>query len=292
MLLDVAFHSYSSRTGWGRRQLNGKEIAGAMDLPLWFSTSPLFGPWMTRHTEGLAVPLKPFQALMSLWMRDEEIPPSAAPTPNPESVSPTEVEDAFWIPELGKLLPGNWVEAGEISDIAAKADDAQIYTGLWDQRILLVLPQYNCEDLAVLRRFFYFIWCQKLCRCFGRFMTAKHGHGWQSTLFKLRRLRRLGAEATQPHQGGLVYFQLLHLEESFSLLHLEKSSRLSFEGMTGEDNKKNLVELLEDGDMGAVALSKGLNSSWWEWTQGSSLFFWRWDVTQRKAARDGMEIFV
>ena len=42
-LPDVAFHTYASRTGWGRRQLNHKEIAGAMDLPLWFSTwSPLF----------------------------------------------------------------------------------------------------------------------------------------------------------------------------------------------------------------------------------------------------------
>jgi hypothetical protein len=33
-LLDVAFHSQSSRTNWGRRHLNGKEIAGATDSPL------------------------------------------------------------------------------------------------------------------------------------------------------------------------------------------------------------------------------------------------------------------
>jgi hypothetical protein len=52
------------------------------------------------------------------------------------------------------------------------------------------------------------------------------------------------------------------------------------------------AKLLADGDMGSVALSKGLNASWWEWNRGSALSFWQWDPSQRKAARDGMEIFV
>lgn len=42
LLGDVAFHNFSCRTNWGRRQLNRKEISGAMDLPLWFSGSTLF----------------------------------------------------------------------------------------------------------------------------------------------------------------------------------------------------------------------------------------------------------
>jgi hypothetical protein len=51
------------------------------------------------------------------------------------------------------------------------------------------------------------------------------------------------------------------------------------------------MELLEDGNMGATALSKALNASWWDWEKGSALFFWGWDPSQRTAARDGMEIF-
>ena len=61
---------------------------------------------------------------------------------------------------------------------------------------------------------------------------------------------------------------------------------------TFDEKEESSLELLEDGDTGSIALAKGLDASWWEWNQGSSLFFWRWDVSQRKAARDGMEIFV
>jgi hypothetical protein len=87
-----------------------------------------------------------------------------------------------------------------------------------------------------------------------------------------------GADATNPRRG-LAYFQL------------RESDLLSLEGKGIRDEEKCL-KLLEDGDLGSLALSKGLNASWWEWSQGSALFFWRWRVSQRKAAQDGMEIFV
>ena len=216
-LLDVAFHSYSSRTNWGRRQLNGKEIAGAMDLPLWFSTSALFGAWWDRHAEGSSIPLKPFQSLLTLWFLSSGDSPELT-EPSSESTveggveaaskSPGSLEDDFWIPELGKLLPGTWVEAGEVSDKAAKSDDAKIHTGLWDERIMLVLPGLTSSDLQSVRPLFYRVWCRKLVQCFGRFMRATHGPDWRARLFKLRRLRRLGAESTTPHRGGVRLFPL------------------------------------------------------------------------------------
>ena len=44
---------------------------------------------------------------------------------------------------------------------------------------------------------------------------------------------------------------------------------------------------------GSVVLSQAMQTNWWEWTKGSSLFFWRWNGhSQIRAARDGMEIFV
>ena len=34
-------------------------------------------------------------------------------------------------------------------------------------------------------------------------------------------------------------------------------------------------------------------STWWEWSNGSLLIFWRWStLEQRRAARDGMPVFV
>jgi hypothetical protein len=77
VLLDVAFHSFSCRTNWGRRQLNCKEIAGAMDLPFWFSSSPLFDNWFDRHSRGNSMPLKPFQALALFFKSSPEVAASA-----------------------------------------------------------------------------------------------------------------------------------------------------------------------------------------------------------------------
>ena len=285
IFLDVAFHSYSSRTNWGRRQLNRKEIAGAMDLPLWFSTSSLFDDWYCRYLQGTSIPLKPFQTLMGLFLKSSEScsgPPSTpAPTCGDSVGGPAKeheltLADDFWIESLEKMLPGSWVRAGVVSDKAAKADDARVHTSLWDQRIVLVLPSLTGDDLEYVRPCFYFVWCQKLTQCYQRFMLKTHGLGWQERLFKLRRLRRLGADSVEgPHRGGRVYFQF---------------SEQDFEGLEGDPN--SITELLEDGDMGSIALSKGLNASWWEWKSGSALFFWRWDVSQRTAARDGMEIFI
>lgn len=73
---------------------------------------------------------------------------------------------------------------------------------------------------------------------------------------------------------------------------LGKSDLLLLEGKGEEEEEEQIWELLEDGNVGSLPLAKGLNASWWEWSQGFALFFWGWHVTQRKAARNGTEIFV
>ena len=44
---------------------------------------------------------------------------------------------------------------------------------------------------------------------------------------------------------------------------------------------------------GQAVLDQVLQSTWWEWSFGSSLYFWRWNgIEQQRAARDGMRSFV
>ena len=44
---------------------------------------------------------------------------------------------------------------------------------------------------------------------------------------------------------------------------------------------------------GLLVVGQTIQSTWWEWSFGSSPFFWRWNgPEQRRAARDGMQIFV
>jgi hypothetical protein len=179
-----------------------------MDLPLWFSTSPLFGSLFERCEMGACMPLKPFQLfqlLMSLFFQSVLVDP----LPAPAVLRPTclrdrpEAEDNFWIESLSQWLTETWVDAGVVMDEALKADDAKIHTGLWDQQVVLVLPDIVVQDLELLCPRFYFAWCQKLTECYEPFVPHTHGFGWEEHLFKLRCLRCLGAASERgPHQWG------------------------------------------------------------------------------------------
>ena len=48
-----------------------------------------------------------------------------------------------------------------------------------------------------------------------------------------------------------------------------------------------------DVTKGLLVLGQVMRSTWWDWTNGSSPLFWRWNGTEQcSAARDGMHIFV
>ena len=53
------------------------------------------------------------------------------------------------------------------------------------------------------------------------------------------------------------------------------------------DKTKHQTEIFKDADVGLDAISRGVNVNWWTWTEGSTLFFWRWPKEVRKDARDG-----
>lgn len=52
-------------------------------------------------------------------------------------------------------------------------------------------------------------------------------------------------------------------------------------------------ELVKDLTRGLCILGQVLHCTWWEWTSGSSLFFWRWNGEEQiREARNGLKIFV
>ena len=100
------------------------------------------------------MPLKPFQSLMTLFLQSlsmgDEVP-SVRELPRKLPSDFREVQDDFWIGSFEKLLPSSWVQQGVISDKAAKANDAKIHTGLWDQRVTRVMPAVAERDLEFVR---------------------------------------------------------------------------------------------------------------------------------------------
>ena len=60
-----------------------------------------------------------------------------------------------------------------------------------------------------------------------------------------------------------------------------------------QKDKLNPTEhLYKDWNVGSDAVRRGVNSTWWEWTDGSTLNFWRWPRCYWGAVRDGTRLFV
>ena len=54
----------------------------------------------------------------------------------------------------------------------------------------------------------------------------------------------------------------------------------------------NIIEVIRDYNSGIDTIHRATSASFWEWTHGSTLFFWRWPEEYCKAIRDGLEVFV
>ena len=56
--------------------------------------------------------------------------------------------------------------------------------------------------------------------------------------------------------------------------------------------KKKNTEVVKDFRSGMDAIRRALGANFWEWSDGSTLFFWRWPREYRRAIRDGLEVFI
>jgi hypothetical protein len=168
-------------------------------------------------------------------------------------------------------MPSSWVDAVAVTAKAAKGDDAEVHVALWNSRITSVVP---CPDktLDVLRKYLFGRWCGNVGSSLCRYLARTHGADWSSQLTSSRLIRAASLRqyrgGSEKNENGKRYFGPPEVSP----------------GQSG---------LIRDADAGKIALHQVLASGWWDWTNGSSLLFWRWDFdTQRSAARDGMEIFV
>ena len=57
-------------------------------------------------------------------------------------------------------------------------------------------------------------------------------------------------------------------------------------------NFSRSINLARDLDVGKDAVMRTSNSSWWDWSAGSTLLFWRWPDHLMKKIRDGSPLFI
>jgi hypothetical protein len=267
----ILYPTHFSRTGWGKRALEPEELRLAFELPDDVAWNPEF-----PHE---ILPLELFRSVVEVVL-EVLIPPVSRTIKRAKFIpeeSPAVCEDRTWLPTLGKWLPGSWADTA-ISDRAVKSDGARVDFHTWNQRILLVLPCTVADPLPAIQSIEQLAmryWRRTLIRSFFAYLEHEYGTDWKSKVVSSR--KRSGP-------GGRV-----------DGVKKQKTSRSSHNkgGDPDPEYGMDTSELYKDLSKGLRVLGQVLQSRWWEWTKGSSLFFWRWNGREQiRAARDGMRIFV
>ena len=282
----VVFLSGFSRTGWGSRALVDSELGQAYDLPPFLS-------WEARFATDI-VPLQllrvALEAVGDALFASQEVPVPSRRKIEVPLATQTSTSDAVWLASIGKWLPGAWAEV-TIADRAVKADNAMVDFTPWHNRVRLVLPcplraLVSLEELGISR------WRRLLSRSFRRYLCTRYGPDWASVDLRLVQVGKRVAEGIDPSAKRRRVFEGA-AEKTVEGVVMENTTCLENTTCSPSLSAETARELERDLVKGRAVLSQVLQSSWWEWSFGSSLYFWRWNGSdQQRAARDGMRSFV
>ena len=134
-------------------------------------------------------------------------------------------------------------------------------------------------------------WFRSLSRSFIAHLTREYGERWRI------RVRRY-ADSLSEAQGSALVCSIgkrKRLPQDQSGHHKVGGLEPVGPQKTHQTKTKHSTdaELLRDVECGFRILRQVSISSWWDWTGGSSLFFWRWNGKEQiRGSRDGINIFV
>jgi hypothetical protein len=272
--LPVIHSTFWLSTGVVTRLLSQGELAAILDLPSWVVKDTKMMDAIFKPSGCPVIPpLKVLISVLGTCLATFANTTTKALHKRPRltlsgAATPTKLANGTFLPSLGVHLADSWTTQAAVSADAAKADDAQVPTQLWDNRITLVLPLARGLLLG-LRQFLFRKWCSRIYRSFRAYLRRTYGDSWQQQAWDKGSMVRSAQKRRRGGEEGVG----TKTTESFNL---------------GETS-----ELLLDLAAGRLALQNTLNSSWWAWDSGSSLFFWRWPtLEQQRAARDGIRLCV
>ena len=272
-----------SRSGWVNRPLTIQELGAVFDFP------ELFMARLGSDQEGLndneleaifnstIVPLKVVGILKCLIgsLQGQE-----------EQVEVVEVSASLAVKESSVDFISGLLQDPNNGDIAketaldvtanflkgygekvAKSDNAAVPVELWNAVLfekhfshIAYSPVKHGRALEIIRnKFALRIYTINVVSSFFKFIKKNHGHDWLK--FYLDTRRRVKGKLLKRKRGWK------RKEERFQSLRADLA-------------------------IGMEGLVRVIQGSWWEWDYGSTLFFWRWPIEIREAARDGLPAFI
>ena len=259
----ACYPSYRSSTGWVTRSLTLKEKALCLDmneLTLDRVLSPTFIHIRQLIEVGGLYPVKICQIVATwmyvLWSIKMEEEKKSNPTVEDKEDQLDSLKESSLEDENYLKFEQNYLES--YGQKASKNDDDEVPVELWDRAILrdkfCWLPYTRKVKLAlrVIRNKLAFRWYLRTLRM---------------SLFKY--LRKI---------YGKEWWNLLQLKTMGSRKRKFKVFRVT--------------ELQKDLMVATDALNRASRSTWWEWRDGSTCFFWRWPKEVRSFVRDGFPVHV
>lgn len=295
----VLYESCFSRSGWGIRQLSDEEFAQAFDLPS-------FVLWKDDFATKI-VPIQVFRVIIDATLRvirssqAGEYARSSRPKLAIKTALPLPL-DAEWLADLHMWLPGSWANI-LIADKAVKSDDAAVEQFPWNQRVLLIFPEATIAAIRGVERLCLRVWFRRLSKSFFEYLVAEYGASWRRDVQRYARsLHERGESPALPlgkrkrsappsacagsHKMGVS-------TPGSGSGNVEMGAASYAKAAKTRRHHVCSTQLLQDVQCGLRVLRQVSSSSWWEWTGGSSLFFWRWNGQEQiRASRDGIKIFV
>jgi hypothetical protein len=155
---------------------------------------------------------------------------------------------------------------------AGKDDDASIPVELWNSYLFIKHipdvkydPTVHGPALEVLRNKFAFrVYIRSVTKSFFNYIKSEYGNDWLKRYFRTRLSLQKGKKR----------------KRTPSIPELKLYDYTTFQ------------EIHADLEVGLDGLMRVMKGSWWEWKDGSTLFFWRWPKEIRRWARDGVPVFV
>jgi hypothetical protein len=252
LMREFVYPTHFCCTGWGFRSLTLGELSQVYGLPMLCRTGVL-------SVEDFE-PLLPAQIFYSL---QDELSASAGGGTQMKAVTHPKhtklplfsfpCSTRSWIVAVGKWLSHDWIDTTQVTLKAAKRDDALVATDMWNKRLMLLYPTCTVLHLSTLRNWLLCRVRRLVLRGLRSYLLSRYGFTWAATLGASRRC------LTSVNNGDI-------------------SSCLQG-GISGS----GVVRLVQDADRGCDVVTRFTDATWWEWTRGSALVFWRWGDNTRLA---------
>mmetsp|Transcript_8332 Transcript_8332/g.12121 ORF Transcript_8332/g.12121 Transcript_8332/m.12121 type:complete len:644 (-) Transcript_8332:24-1955(-) len=260
-----------SPTKWCKRKLGCDEWLQVLDFPVGVMKALEKKEKELLVKDKSVLPLKVLSAVSRELQLRCTVTDSAAHAEEVEKVLETGghgmggvVGNVEAVPMIEVGIPKPAVEIDRMA-MATKSDDAEVPEYLWDDRLLAGLELTKTTEalraLGKLRELFLRWWKRKV--------TSSFLVWWLSR-------RHKGAQMITPSR-------LIHFDPRSARYAWRAKGQKQYKVMR---NQRRAVDrsLAEDA---ADAIRRSSNSSWWEWTDGSFPFFWRWPEWYQTQVREG-----